>query len=651
MKKFFLFATVACMAMTACEDVPAPYEIFDQFEGGEGGEGTKTSLPYTNANLKDWEVVTPQGVAWSLGNTYAKASGYANNNTTATESWLISPALDLTTSEGAAHIAFEHVIRYVNAQTAPLTNHTMWIATDYAGDVTSASWTKLDYHPVESATQTWDFYDADEIAIPADFINKTVYVAFKFVCGASSTTWELKNFKLLSGEAAVPSDKPVTPDVPATGAGSKNEPYNVGSAQSATGNAWVEGFIVGYIDGQVYATGATFAVPAAAETEVLLADAADVKDPALCIPVQLPAGDIRSGLELFANPSLLGQKVKLYGSLEKYFGVTGLKSTSCAIVGDKVIGKDPESTEPDQPVGDVKGTGTAADPYNVAGVLFYTKALQADVNSTSEIYFKGIVSSVKEISPVGNYNNATFYISDDGKAANEFYIFRCLGLNKADIQSADLVKVGDEVLICGKVVNYKGNTPETVQKEAWIVTINGQGGNTPVDPVDPDPVDPTPDTPADPNQLVKNGDFELWTNGLPNNWKTASSAGNAKLAQSTDAHGGQYSVQVNGTTANQRLGYEETVYAPGTYTVKFYAKALGGATSEYGPQCRPGYVPVSDGAVGTYVYGNYATLSETEWTEVTYTFTLAEQTTLCLVVMNAKNSGNILIDDYSITKQ
>lgn len=296
-----------------------------------------------------------------------------------------------------------------------------------------------------------------------------------------------------------------------------------------------------------------------------------------------------------------------------------------------------------------EGDGTVANPFNVAGILEYVSGLEADVNSASEVYFKGKVSSVKEISP--SYNNASFYLSDDGSTKNEFYVYRCLGVNKGKITSDDLVKKGDEVVMCGKVVNYKGITPETVQKEAWIVSINGNAapGET---PVDPDPVDPTPDTPADPSDLVQNGDFEAWTNGLPDHWSTASSAGNAKLEQSADAHGGKSAVQVNGTTANQRLGYQETVYAPGTYTMKFYAKALGGATSSYGPQCRPGYVPVDNGKVGTYVYRDtYETLSETTWTEVTYTFTLADQTTLCLVVMNAKNSGNILIDDFTITKQ
>lgn len=368
MKKYLFMALACGLALTSCEDVPAPYEIFTEGEiqgGGSTGSSGK-SLPYTSASLNaEWDVVTVTGTPWSLGNTYAKATGYdnASRTTTPTESWLISPSIDLTTDAGAAHIAVDHVIRYVDKSSAPISNHTMWITSEFAGDVTTTNWIQLDYHPVESANQSWDFYAADEVAIPAAFIGKTVYVAFKFVCGASSTTWELKNFNVLSGQAA--------------------------------------------------------------------------------------AG---------TNPN-------------------------------------PDS-DPSVPIGDVKGNGTADDPYNVAGILTYTKGLGADINSDKEVYFKGVVSNVKEISTKDNYNNATFYISDDGKAVNEFYVYRCLGLNKADILNATLVEAGDEVVICGKVVNFKGNTPETVQKEAYIVSIKKSNGEV-VSPDESETPDPTPDTPDD----------------------------------------------------------------------------------------------------------------------------------------------------------
>jgi len=145
-----------------------------------------------------------------------------------------------------------------------------------------------------------------------------------------------------------------------------------------------------------------------------------------------------------------------------------------------------------------------------------------------------------------------------------------------------------------------------------------------------------------------NGDFEAWTDGVPNNWSTSSTAGNATLSQSEDAHGGKYAVQVGGTSsANKRLGYKEMELKAGTYTMTFYAKA---ATAT-GASVRPGYVPVKDGKVGSYAYGDYTNnISNTEWVKVTHEFTIAEDGTYCLVIMNSKNPGaDVLIDDFVLT--
>ena len=151
---------------------------------------------------------------------------------------------------------------------------------------------------------------------------------------------------------------------------------------------------------------------------------------------------------------------------------------------------------------------------------------------------------------------------------------------------------------------------------------------------------------GDPSQ--SNGDFENWTGGKPNNWTTASTAGNATLSQSTDAHGGKYAVEVGGTnSANKRLGYKEMTLPAGTYTMTFYTKA---ATAT-GGSVRPGYVPIkADGSVGSYLYGDYVNdLTQGEWVLVTHEFTLSEETKLCLVIMNSKNPGaNVLIDDFML---
>lgn len=155
-----------------------------------------------------------------------------------------------------------------------------------------------------------------------------------------------------------------------------------------------------------------------------------------------------------------------------------------------------------------------------------------------------------------------------------------------------------------------------------------------------------PVVPVEGNLLV-NGDAETWSGTVPTNWTTASTAGNGSLSKSAVAHTGNSSICIAGSTKNTRLGYKETTLKAGTYTLKFYAKA---STAE-GGSVRPGYTPVTDGKVGNYMYGDYVNdLSNTDWTEVTHEFTLSEETTLCLVIMNSKVPGkDVLIDDVSLT--
>lgn len=127
-----------------------------------------------------------------------------------------------------------------------------------------------------------------------------------------------------------------------------------------------------------------------------------------------------------------------------------------------------------------EGNGTVDSPYNPLAVVQYIKSLEAGVNSSDYVYIKGIVSSTKEIS--AQFGNASFYISADGTTTGtQFYVYRVKGLGNKNIASDDEVKVGDEVIICAKVVNYGGNTPETVQGEGYIYALNGktEGGTTP----------------------------------------------------------------------------------------------------------------------------------------------------------------------------
>lgn len=118
------------------------------------------------------------------------------------------------------------------------------------------------------------------------------------------------------------------------------------------------------------------------------------------------------------------------------------------------------------------GTGTLADPYTVKGVLRYINTLGADVESPQDVYVKGKISEVTEAFSA-QYGNASFKIKDDG--GEVFTVYRALYLgNKKWTASDTQIAIGDEVIICGKVVNYKGNTPETQQNKAYLYSLNGK---------------------------------------------------------------------------------------------------------------------------------------------------------------------------------
>ncbi len=134
--------------------------------------------------------------------------------------------------------------------------------------------------------------------------------------------------------------------------------------------------------------------------------------------------------------------------------------------------------EPEIVVIDPVGNGTKDNPYNVAGVLAYLNTLGADVESTKDIWVKGVVTSVTE--PFNTqYGNASFNISDTEDAPNKFTFYRgyYFGNKKYNNENDLNVAINDVVLICGKVINYRGNTPETSQNKAYVVSINGKGAD------------------------------------------------------------------------------------------------------------------------------------------------------------------------------
>lgn len=115
--------------------------------------------------------------------------------------------------------------------------------------------------------------------------------------------------------------------------GSRMAPYTVADVQTLgrtyeIQDAWVEGYIVGWVTGSAYPSGARFGAKSASATNILLADSIFEDDPVHCIPIQLPASILRLDLNLQNNPQNLRRHIKLKGDVTTYFKVVGLKKTS-----------------------------------------------------------------------------------------------------------------------------------------------------------------------------------------------------------------------------------------------------------------------------------------------------------------------------------
>ena len=440
---------------------------------------------------------------------------------------------------------------------------------------------------------------------------------------------------------------PTTPEVATQG--TEASPYTVTDAKTVkTGtNKYIKGYIVGYVPAKAL-NEAIFGDASSAETaptNILLAAKADEKEVTNCMPIQLPAGDLRTALNLKDNSGNLKKELIICGNIENYFGVPGLKSATYAKIDGKEIGKKPGDTTPGSDLkGEAKGDGSEANPFNSVAAQKYTAALEAGKATDKEFYIKGKIQEIKSQYST-KYGTASVYIADDANST-KFYVFGVRYFGGEKWKEGDMtLKEGDEIVVCAKLINYMGNTPETNQG-GKLISVNGktsgEGGGT-ITP-DPEP-DPNPGEVA----TGENGGFETWADGKPTNWNTTS-AGNATLTQSEDAHTGKYSVQVAGTPkANKRLGYKEMKLKAGKYTLKFYAKA---ATATGASVC-PGHVAVKDGVVDSqnYVYTKqYVNVSNEKWILIEQEIEIAADGTYSIVIMNAKKPGAaVLIDDFTFT--
>ena len=98
---------------------------------------------------------------------------------------------------------------------------------------------------------------------------------------------------------------------------------------------------------------------------------------------------------------------------------------------------------------DLKNTPETA--YTVAKAL---ELINAGEGLDAKVYVKGQITNIQEVDITDKFGNATYTISDDATAANALLIYRGYYYDNKKFTSKDQIKVGDVVVVYGKLVKF-----------------------------------------------------------------------------------------------------------------------------------------------------------------------------------------------------
>ncbi len=148
--------------------------------------------PYLDKNFDDGSVTSggwvqkyvTAAIPWTIyGGNVASISNYSGGSNTACETWLISPAMDLSAAAGPT-LTFKNAKNY----TGP--DMLCEISTDYDGSSapSTATWTSVNY---TKSTGGFAFVNSGNIDL-SNYLSSSVYVAFVYSGTSSSgSTWEI----------------------------------------------------------------------------------------------------------------------------------------------------------------------------------------------------------------------------------------------------------------------------------------------------------------------------------------------------------------------------------------------------------------------------------------------------------------------------
>ena len=516
------------------------------------------SVDFKKDGISGWEVidvVKPDDLeaVWTESTSYGMvAKAYANNTNYESQSWLVSPSIDLSQVQ-AAHLCFSHAGRYFSDIKKDVT---LWVLQEEskAAEDVEAFTTQLSIpvYPVD-----FTFVESGDIDL-SSYAGSSIRLAFKYKSSTSKAgTYEVQNLRISteaydSGEGGGDEggeggeeggedadaiyfnnfDKEAATKTYGSGSsypyldqfeGWKNEQGSGASGvsylfkgMSARSNSTSDGTYSKYagsgmnnlffgndayiqVNGIELGESRSLVISFGAEKYLNNGDSNFNKDEFkvyvsdtgkkwVALEYEIGGTEISGTWNLNTSEAFTMPSSKLYihisASVASAYRLDDLKVVASTEAGKTIdtsngvdlgTGSGEEGGETGGEEGGevtLVGAGTLESPYTAADAIALTSKMTAN-DSMADVYVKGIISSDLVVNL--QYGNATFNISDDGRATGEFNIFRALYLGNVKFTSEDQIKIGDEVVLVGTLVNYKGTAPEL--KDCHIVQLNGdQGG-------------------------------------------------------------------------------------------------------------------------------------------------------------------------------
>ena len=338
---------------------------------------------------------------WAKNSSYVKASGYANNATHAAESWLVSPLFDLTNASAPNMLFEHAVNKFASVDAAKQDatvwvregDEGEWTKLEIAypeeqgwtfvssGSVSLSAYVGktiqigFKYMSTDENAGTWEIknfkvidgqdaeleFSKDKVSIVLGTENPeypTLTNPHNLTVVYSSSNTDAAEIDAETGAITLKADGKTT--IKATFAGNdeylageasyeltvidesikgrKGNPYTVTEIQALEENAYPTDkvWVIGYIAGCA-ANGGVISKDDPVNSNILLTATATFDETDVLLPVAIPNNASRTAINIKDNPTNVGKEVKVYGKVQKYFGVNGVKEvTSHEFTGNSV---------------------------------------------------------------------------------------------------------------------------------------------------------------------------------------------------------------------------------------------------------------------------------------------------------------------------